>query len=349
MFKITFSEEEVQALQRARFEHPEARVRLKMEVLYLKSQDFAHQEIAYLCGISTSTVRRHLKAYAEGGLSQLQSDARYRPPNGLAEHRAVLEASFRERPPTSVVEAGARIKELTGLERKPTQVRACLRALGMRPRKVGSVPAKADAARQEKFLQEQLEPRLEEARAGQRAVFFLDAAHFVHGPFLGWLWCFARLWVQAPAGRQRLNVLAALHATTQQLITVTNLTYINATTVCELLHRLAQEAARLQVPVTVVLDNAPYQRCAVVQACAQRLKLELLYLPPYSPHLNLIERFWRFVKKQCLYATYYADFAAFQKAILECIEQSPHKHHKALKSLLTLRFQTLPKASFVTA
>jgi transposase len=192
----------------------------------------------------------------------------------------------------------------------------------------------------------------------------------VYGPFLGclWcfaacgalllvvlccLWCFARLWVQAPSGRQRLNVLAALHATTLQLITVTNLTYINAATVCELLHRLAQEAARLQVPVTVVLDNAPYQRCAVVQACAQSLRIELLYLPPYSPQLNLIERFWRFVKKQCLYATYYANFAAFQKAIfqkaiVECIEQSPHKHQKALKSLLTLRFQTLPKASFVT-
>jgi transposase len=349
MLKITFSDEDVQALQQARFQHREARVRVKMEVLYLKSQDFAHQEIASLCGISTSTVRRHLKAYAEGGLTQLQNDTRYRPPNDWEEHRAVLEQSFRERPPTSVAEAGARIKELTGVERKPTQVRACLKALGMRPRKVGSVPAKADAQRQETFRQEQLEPRLEEAKAGRRAVFFMDAAHFVYGPFLGWLWCFARLWVQAPAGRQRLNVLAALHATTQQLITVTNLTYINADSVCSLLHRLAQEATRLQVPVTVVLDNAPYQRCAVVQACAQKLGIELLYLPPYSPNLNLIERFWRFVKKQCLYATYYADFTAFQKAILECIEQSPHKHQQTLKSLLTLRFQTLPKASFVTA
>ncbi len=198
---------------------------------------------------------------------------------------------------------------------------------------------------------------MEEAKTGQRAVFFRDAAHFVYGPFLGWLWCFARLWVPAPAGRQRLNVLAALQATTQQLRTVTHLTYLTyinlisfiAATVCELLERLAQETARLQVPSTVVLDKAPYQRCAVVQECAQRLKIELLYLPPYSPPLNLIERLWRFVKKQCLYATYYSDFAAFQKAILECLEQSSHQHRQALKSLLTLRFQTLPKASFVTA
>ena len=196
MLKITFSEEDVQALQQARFEHPEARVRLKMEVLYLKSQDFAHQEIAYLCGISTSTVRRYLQAYNERGLAHLQNDARYRPHNDLVEYRAVLEASFRERPPTSVAEARARIKELTGLERKPTQVRACLRALGMRPRKVGSVPAKADAVRQEKFRQEQLEPRLEEAKAGQRAVFFLDAAHFVYGP-------------RVPFGRGMVVVLCA--------------------------------------------------------------------------------------------------------------------------------------------
>ncbi len=157
MLKITFSEEDVQALQQARFEHPDVRVRVKMEVLYFKSQDFAHQEIAYLGGISTSTGRRYLQASEAGGLAQLQSDARYRAPHDLAQYHAVLAACFRERPPASVAEAGARIKELTGWERQPTQVRACLRALGMKPRKVGSVPAKAEAGRQETFLHEQLE------------------------------------------------------------------------------------------------------------------------------------------------------------------------------------------------
>ncbi len=359
MLKITFDEAAVQALQTARFEHPQARVRVKMEALYLKSQGLAHQEIAYLCNISDSTLRRYLKQYQEGGLERLQHSAGSGSDSALQLHRATLEAAFREQPPLSVAEAAARIETLTGLERKPTQVRAFLKSLGMKPRKVGTLPAKADVQRQAEFRDNQLhqlhqlhqlQPRLEEATNGQRAVFFVDAAHFVYGPFLGWVWCFARLFVKAPAGRQRLNVLAALHATTQQLITVSNLTYITAQSVCLLLEGLAHERdSRLHQPLTVVLDNAPYQRCALVQECASRLHIELLYLPPYSPNLNLIERFWRFVKKQCLYSKYHADFTAFQKAILECIEQAPDKHQAELKSLLTLRFQTFEKASLLAA
>jgi transposase len=183
-----------------------------------------------------------------------------------------------------------------------------------------------------------LEPRLAEAQAGRRAVFFMDAAHFVFAPFLGIVWCFQRLFVKAPSGRQRLNVLAAVNAMTQELCTVENLTYITADTACDLLRLLA--GAHQGIPITIILDNARYQRCALVQTVAQELEIELLYLPAYSPNLNLLERFWRFVKKQCLYSKYYPDSAAFQQAIQTCIQQAPTIHKKALEQFLTLRFQT---------
>src|SRR4029434_11057333 len=109
-------------------------------------------------------------------------------------------------------------------------------------------------------LQKSLEPRLDDAQAGKRAVFFVDAAQFVFGAFRGYLWCFARCWIKAPSGRQRFNVLGALHAITHEVITVTNFTYINAERVCQLLRKLG--ALGLQVPITLVLDNARYQRCA---------------------------------------------------------------------------------------
>jgi len=166
----------------------------------------------------------------------------------------------------------------------------------------------------------------------------MDAAHFVFAPFLGIVWCFQRLFVKAPSGRQRFNVLAALNAITHEVFTVQNLTYITAETVCELLRLLA--GAHPGIPITIILDNARYQRCALVQTVAQTLGIELLYLPTYSPNLNLIERFWKFVKKQCLYSKYYPDSQSFQKAILTCIEQAPTTHKTELESLLTLRFQT---------
>jgi transposase len=338
MDKIEFTTTERDALHYWRFHHPHPRVQRKMEALYLQSQGLAPEDIWRLCAISKTTFYRYLRAYREGGIEKLHEVSLHRRQSALADYRTSIEADLRQRPPATVAEAAARIAQLTGLERGPTQVRQFLKSLGMKPRKVGQIPAKADITAQEAFKNGHLEPRLEEAKAGQRLVFFLDAAHFVFAPFLGVVWCFERLFVKAPSGRQRLNVLAALNATTRELFTVTNLTYITSVTVCELLRLLA--SAHPGVPITIVLDNARYQRCALVQSLAQTLGIELLFLPPYSPNLNLIERFWKFVKKQCLYSKYYADHLAFQQAIITCIAQAPDKHKEELASLLTLKFQS---------
>ena len=209
------------------------------------------------------------------------------------------------------------------------------------------LPAKADPDVPARYWVEELEPRLAQARAGQRAVFFVDAAHFVLAPFLGFLWSLTRIFLRAPAGRQRCNVLGALNAITHELVTVTNDPYITATEVWALLHQLA--ALTLGVPLTVVLDNARSQRCAQGVTRATSLPIEWCFLPPYSPNLNLIERLWKFVKQQCLYSTYYADFAAFKTALVHCLAPTHTTHRPALTSLLTLRFQLFEKAQFVPA
>ena len=67
-------------------------------------------------------------------------------------------------------------------------------------------------AEQERFLADELRPRLDAAQAGQGHVFFVDAAHFVFGTFLCCLWSFTRLFVRAASGRQRFNVLGAWNA-----------------------------------------------------------------------------------------------------------------------------------------
>ena len=171
----------------------------------------------------------------------------------------------------------------------------------------------------------------------------MDSAHFVLGAYLGFLWCFARVLVRAPSGRQRFNVLGALNAITHQLVTVTNESYINATSVCELLEKLA--GLRLPMPITVVMDNARYQRCRLVLEKAAALGIDILFLPTYSPNLNLIERLWKFVRKECLYAKYYEHFELFKQAIQHCLSETTGLHKSALSSLLTLEFQTFPSAT----
>lgn len=166
----------------------------------------------------------------------------------------------------------------------------------------------------------------------------MDAAHFVLAPFLGYLWCFSRLFIKAPSGRERFNVLGALNAITHELVTITNCSYINSESFCDLLWKIAR--LNIDMPITLVLDNARYQKCKLVASVAQLLNIELLYLPSYSPNLNIIERLWKFVKKQCLYSKYYEKFDSFKSAILDCLNHTHDKHKDDLDSLLTLNFQT---------
>jgi transposase len=124
-----------------------------------------------------------------------------------------------------------------------------------------------------------------------------------------------------------------------------NDTYINSESLCELLHKLA--ALKLEIPISIFLDNARYQKCALVMATAAGLNIELCFLPSYSPNLNLIERLWKFVKKKCLYSKYYADFPAFKEAITNCLRNTHTTYKADLDTLLTLKFQTFQKAQFM--
>ena len=225
-------------------------------------------------------------------------------------------------------------------------MRAYIKSIGIRHRKVNSIPAKANIEAQKKFHDEELQPRLEEAKAGKRTVYFVDAAHFVLGAFLGYLWSFVRVFVRTPSGRQRFNVLGALNAVTKELVTITNDTYITSVQVGELLRQLAKDAT---TPITLVLDNARYQRCYFVIELAKELGIELLFLPPYSPNLNLIERLWKLVKKECLYSTYYENFALFRQSIQTFFTTMTHTHQEKLNSLLTLNFQSFTDEQFQLA
>ena len=166
---------------------------------------------------------------------------------------------------------------------------------------------------------------------------FVDAAHFVFGPFLGYLWCVVRLFVPGPSGRKRYNVLAALDAVTHRVVRVSNHAYINAESVCALLREVA--AAGLGRPITLVLDNARYQKCALVQGLAATLSIELLYLPSYAPNLNLIERLWKFVKKECLGCRVLPTYEAFTAAIDDCLFNVSGRHKHQMDTLLNLEFQ----------
>jgi transposase len=341
MIHVSFTAEEINKLRFEKNNHLHPRVRQKMEAVYLKALGFSHKEICRICNISPTTLGRYLATYLKHGIEGLKVFCVQKPRSKLHAYRTSIEEEFRLRPPATVGEAVVRIERLTGIKLGYTQVRKFLRRIGMKPLVVASMPAKSDPVAQEVFLKTKLEPILEESKQGLRHVFFVDASHFIWGLFLGILWCFERVFVPTPSGRNRFNVLGALNAITHDIITVVNDSYINGKSIIDLLRKL--RALYPDKPITLVLDNAPYQKSAEVRKVAESLNIDLLYLPPYSPNLNLIERLWKYVKKNCLNSKYHTTFNEFKTVIMDCLTNTDKQHRQELASLLSFNFQMFPK------
>jgi transposase len=338
MIEINLSNNDHKTLRELHQNHIHHVIRQRANVILLRSEKLSNGQISTLTGLCETTIIDYVHGYVASGLQWITTLNFRKPASQLQPFDEVIKEHFATHPVSTISQACKEVQDLTGVTLKNTQMRSYLKSLDIKWRKVGSVPAKVNIHAQQQFHDEQLIPKLQEAQAGKRAVYFVDAAHFVMGAFLGFLWCLSRVFVRTPSGRQRFNVLGALNAVTKQLEMITNDSYITSIQVCDLLKTLAQRTA---LPITIVLDNARYQRCRLVMELAQKLGIELLFLPPYSPNLNLIERLWKLTKKECLNSRYYNNFTEFSGAISTFLTTMNKTHKTQLNSLLTLKFQLL--------
>ena len=151
MITLKFTEEEKEALNYERYHHPDPRVQRKMEALWLKSQDESHQKIAQLTGVTVNVVTKYVRQYKVGGIEKLKEINMYRPESRMKEHQQTIENYFREHPPATIKAAMSMIEKITGLKRSEKPARKFLKRIGLKRRKVGMVPAKADVNEQEEF------------------------------------------------------------------------------------------------------------------------------------------------------------------------------------------------------
>lgn len=342
MLTSNLSNAEIEVLNYERFHYPCPMVQKRLHAVYLKNTIGSRDtDIGLMCDLHFNSVSYWVKTYNLEGIKPLFVNNYGTNKSDLQVHSTSILENFKQFAPVSSNEAVSRIKELTTITRCPTQVRNWMHKNGLTFRKMGHLPAKVNAEKQEQWLKDELNPIIEKAKKGLCNLFFMDAAHFVLNPYLCAVWCAVRLFIKAPAGRQRLNVVGAVNAISKQIITLCNDSYVNALVITDFLIKLKKEAGNL--PIVIVLDNARYQHCKYVQQVAKDLGITLLFLPPYSPNLNLIERLWKMTKKKCLYAKYYQDFQAFSGAITNCLNSFPQKE---LDSCLTLNFQSFKNSQF---
>ena len=298
-----------------------------MIVIILLILNFSVRRIVILSGFkSAKTIRDKQKKFNDGAMAEIFS--RKKESGRTSDCDSVQDVIIKELETNdyrSVKQIRSMIQEKLKRYISISAVKDFLHRHGFKWLKCGSIPSNADPIKQREFYEETEKPLMERAKKGEIVLCFVDAAHFVMGNIhLGSIWCRVRRFIRTFSGRVRYNVLGALNFVTKKMTTVTNAEYITATQVIELLNKLASEYASL--PIYLILDNAKYQKCKIVQEHAKSLNINLKFLPSYSPNLNLIERFWKYLKKE-LGVGFFEVFDDFCKNI-DMICDSAHTERK---------------------
>ena len=307
----------------------------RVRVILLLDQGKTYKNIAEYLFLDEGTIANYRKRYADGGIEYLINDNHQGRMTKLSEAEKKLltkELESKIYPDTkSIVHF---IEKTFGIKYTRTGVTDLLHSLGFSFKKPKITPGKANRAAQEKFL------NIYGKMKFKGTVYFMDGVHPTHNTVLGYGWIRTGTdkEVKTNTGRQRVNILGAIETKTQRVISRTFKT-INKDSVCEFL-KLIRRRNPLEKVLYVVTDNAGYNRAKKVKRLAKELNIKLVYLPPYSPNLNPIERLWKFMKKKVMANTYYETFPDFRKNIMYFFRYI-QKYRPELKTLITDNFRLM--------
>lgn len=316
---------------------------MKLSVLILLDMGKDYDEIVAILGIGRGTISSCLQKYRADGLDKYL-DRHYVPYGGKmsAEQLVLLDSEVSAGVFTSSQQVRDFIEKAFGIRYSLSATRGILERLGFVHKKTSEVPSRFDEAAQEAFL-EQFVPFLEETPETE-AVFFLDGAHPTHNTRSTYAWVKRgqKKIIPTNTGRERLNLSGAMNAHRPEEVIVHESEWVNAQATVALLEKIEARHPD-KARIYAFADNASYYKNAIVSDWLDKHpRVVLLFLPTYSPNLNLIERFWKFMRKKVINTTFYPTFKEFKKAILEFFEKL-HLYKDELHSLISFKFQRLSK------
>jgi transposase len=174
------------------------------------------------------------------------------------------------------------------------------------------------------------------------AVFYFDPCHLQHNVVN------ARMWqprgrkgtieVKTNSGRKRINILGALNFKDLSVITTLTEETCNKERIVEFLQKIRETYP--EKDIVVILDNASYNHAKYTTAYAEWYNIKLLFLPPYSPNLNLIERLWKFTKKKLVHNIYYPKFKEFLEKVREFFGKL-NNYKSEISGIMSKKFEIL--------
>lgn len=304
------------------------------------------EDINVSLSLDESTVKRYLLGFVEKGMDGYLSD-NYVPYTGklTGEQENALSDHLSENLYLEVRPIIIWVENAFGVRYAVSGMRDLLHRIGFVYKQTKSLPSRADDEKQRDFLDNQLPELLQEVTQGTAEVYYSDGCHPTHNTKTGrgWIRKGEEFEIDCNSGRKRVNINGAIRAGKPEHMVYDLTKTINAQSTQRLCRKLLKKHPGKTV--YLICDNARYNRCGWLQEWAATQRIQFVFLPAYSPNLNLIERLWRLLRKVAINSCYYQDYEGFKKGITDFLDNTK-SYKEEIRSLLTMNFRTVGKSSY---
>jgi transposase len=311
----------------------------RIKAILLVDKGYTYQQIEEILLIDERTLGRYKKAFQEKGIPGLVSDNYKGGFFKLSDEQiSLLKEELDSKPYSTAQEICAFVMKQFKITYTAQGMVQTLHRLGYSYKKTSPVPGKIDKAHQQEFV------KMYEAEyktlPGNEKVYFLDGCHPTFNNHFGYAWIKkgTDFPIKTQDGRKHLNLMGAYNPKDQETF-IRTYDVLNRDAVIDFLKqlRVRNKGKKLHV----IWDNVPYQHAAAVKQLAKEINIELVYLPPYSPNLNLIERYWGFLRKKTLRNQHFETFEEFSSAIMAFSRKRSRSLRDSLRTYIPERFHIL--------
>ena len=312
----------------------------KVKAVILLGTGWAPGQVAEILLLDKKTLRRYVQKYQENPEGDFWLTTFYQGSQAkLSDKQLVLfDRHLEETIYLTVAEIVEYVKKEFQIQYSINGMTNLLHRMDYTYKKPKRVPGKANAPAQQEFVEEY--EKLKNSKQKHDPIYFTDGVHPQHNsvPAFGWIKKGQTKTIKSNTGRARLNISGAVNAETLQVIARNDET-INAQSTIELF-KMVEKKHRKAETIYVIADNARYYRNGDVKEYLESSRIEPIFLPPYSPNLNLIERLWKYFRKKILYNKYYETFSEFKENAMAFFANIK-RHKAALRTLLADNFEII--------
>jgi transposase len=311
----------------------------RINVIILLDKGFSYSQIQEILLIDERTINRYKKLFKDQGIDGLVKDNYQGGVFKLTtDQLSLLKEELDSKPYSTASEICDFVYKSYKIKYTPQGMVKTLHRIGYSYKKTSPIPGKADRVRQEEFIQ-RYENEFKSLPDNEK-VYFLDGAHPTFNNHFGYAWIKTgkEYFVKTQDGRKHINLMGAYNPKNQETV-IYDYPTLNQDSTVDFLKKLRKKNPGIRLHL--IWDNVPYQHAKRVKDLAVELNINLVYLPPYSPNLNLIERYWGFLRKNVLKNRYFSSFDEFRSEILNFSKKRTQKIRKSLGSYIPEKFHLM--------